>query len=335
MLNQFRPRAFRRSLLAWYSANQRTLPWRASADPYRVWLSEIMLQQTRVAAALPFYERLLGRFPTVADLAAATETEVLTYWAGLGYYSRARNLHAAAKQITARGSFPATFDEILALPGVGEYTAAAIASIAFRLPHAVLDGNVVRVLARLSGETGDIRSARVRMRLRGLAARLLDRSAPGDFNQALMELGATVCLPGVPDCARCPVAIQCAARAAGCERELPIISPKPQSSISRITLLIIRNGERLLLSQRPDDAGRLAGFWELPDAGRLPHAQILQEIGVFRHTIVSTKYFCRVATGKIDGVNPPGEFVWQPVDELHAIPLSTMTRKALARLANA
>src|SRR5581483_416800 len=209
-----------------------------------------MLQQTHVAAVLPFYRRFLERFPTVHALAAAPESDVLQYWAGLGYYSRARNLHAAAKRIAERGAFPSTHDEIRELPGVGDYTAAAIASIAFNLPHAVLDGNVARVLARLTADPGDIRSTPVRAQLRAVADGLLDREHPGDFNQALMELGATVCLPGEPKCDRCPVARLCDARAAGRQNELPILTPKIRFSVTDITLLIIRSVAGLLLSRR-------------------------------------------------------------------------------------
>jgi A/G-specific adenine glycosylase len=327
---QFSHAVFRRHLLAWYAAAQRSLPWRASRDPYRIWISEVMLQQTRVAAVLPYYERFVARFPTVSDLAAADITEVLLYWAGLGYYSRARNLHAAARLIAERGSFPSTYEEIRALPGVGDYTAAAVASIAFQLPYAVLDGNVARVLARISAEPGNVRAGPIRERLLAFAGELLDRRDPGGFNQALMELGATICVPKTPQCSSCPVLLQCAARAQGLEKELPILASKPASTSTAVRLLIIARSDEVLLRPAPEDSVRLAGLWHLPDTALLPDAKILQEIARFRHTIVRTKYECRVAVADLDGGLAPSGFVWVPMDNLNGLPLSTTARKALA-----
>src|SRR5690349_5158936 len=191
---------------AWYARGHRDLPWRSTGDPYRIWVSEIMLQQTRAQAVIPYYERFLTRFPSVPALAAAKEDEVLALWSGLGYYSRARNLLRAARQIAAAGSFPSDYDAIRALPGIGDYTAAAVASIAFGRPHAVLDGNVLRVVARMENDAADIRSSRTRERFREIAQSWLDPRDPGHFNQALMELGATVCLPRNPLCLVCPLA---------------------------------------------------------------------------------------------------------------------------------
>jgi A/G-specific adenine glycosylase len=325
-----RTAAFRHRLLVWYATAKRDLPWRGTRDPWRILVSEVMLQQTRVSTVLPYYERFLTRFPDVQSLAAADESEVLRYWAGLGYYSRGRNLQAAAKRIVELGSFPWTYEKIRTLPGAGDYTTAAVSSIAFDLPHAVLDGNVARVLARISAEPGDIRSGVVRSRLQELAGELLDRARPGDFNQALMELGATVCLPKEPRCPECPVAALCQARAGGRERELPILSPKQPFTSVHITLLIVERGDNLLLRRRGDDVRRLAGFWELPEMEALPRAKILQEIGMFRHTIVSTKYLCRVAAAGLGRTRPPNGFVFLPPGELHGLPLSTTARKALA-----
>src|ERR1700730_476619 len=180
--------SFRKQLLACFRQFQRDLPWRRTRDPYRIWISEIMLQQTRVAAVIPYYERFLVRFPDVARLASAPEQELLAAWAGLGYYSRARNLQRAAKKILELGAFPGDYLSLRDLAGVGEYTAAAIASMAFNLPHAVLDGNAIRVLSRLAAEEGNIGSGAVRKRLGEVADALLDRKRPGEFNQALMEL---------------------------------------------------------------------------------------------------------------------------------------------------
>ena len=196
--------AIRRKLARWYEKNARDLPWRRTRDPYAIWISEIMLQQTRVAAAIPYYERFLARFPDARSLARAFEDEVLAAWSGLGYYSRARNLHKAAKAIAELGAFPRDYAAIRELPGVGGYTAAAVASIAFHLAHAVVDGNVKRVIARLAG-TADVD-------VQAAADALMDRSNPARSNQALMELGAVVCLPRAPLCDACPVARECQAK---------------------------------------------------------------------------------------------------------------------------
>jgi A/G-specific adenine glycosylase len=216
-------RTFRNKLLGWFRRHQRDLPWRRTRDPYCIWLSEIMLQQTRVATAIPYYERFLETFPSVRALAGAEEEEVLRLWAGLGYYSRARNLQRAAREIVARhgGEFPREFAAALALPGIGNYTAAAILSIAHGAAHAVLDGNVARVIARLEAIRGDLREGNRWRALQTSAGRLLDISHAGDWNQAMMELGATVCTPRAPDCAGCPVAESCRARKLGLAEALP------------------------------------------------------------------------------------------------------------------
>jgi len=289
-----------------------------------------MLQQTRVSAVIPYYERFLSRFPDAQAFSTADDREVLQYWAGLGYYSRARSLHAAAKHVVERGAFPSTYEHIRELPGVGDYTAAAVASIAFDLPHAALDGNVARVLARISAEPGDIRSTVVRRRLLATAGALLDRRRPGEYNQALMELGATVCLPREPRCELCPVAMHCQARAAGRQRELPVIARKTAFTSTEITLLVVTRENGILLRRRAEEAARLAGFWELPEAAVLPAAKILKEIAVFRHTIVSTKYLCRVAAADLGRRRPPNGFVFLTSWELDAAPLTTTARKALA-----
>ncbi len=248
--------AFRRDLLAWYDEHARDLPWRESRDPYRVWLSEIMLQQTRVAAVIAHYQEFLRRFPTVEKLAAAKEASVLAAWSGLGYYRRARMLHAAAK-VVARGhggSFPDTMEDLRELPGIGRYTAAAVASIAFGEPVAVVDGNVERVLQRLSGK-----------RLAGeqlwqAAGGLLDPKRPGDFNQAVMELGATVCTPRAPTCLTCPVVEGCAVRGEMTAR--PKVAGQIKSEIHYA--LDCRDGE-VFLVQRAHDASLMPGMWELPE----------------------------------------------------------------------
>jgi len=219
-----------RPLLAWYDRDKRPLPWRDQPDPYRIWLSEVMLQQTRIEAVRGYYDRFLERFPTVEALAAAPLDAVLHAWAGLGYYSRARNLHRAAQMVAFErgGRFPDTADELAELPGVGRYTAGAIASIAFGRRAPVVDGNVARVLSRLAGLAGDVRSPVVSRRLWALAAEWIDAERPGDFNQALMELGETICVPRSPDCARCPVRARCAAHRQGRVAELPTPRRPPE-----------------------------------------------------------------------------------------------------------
>src|SRR5438876_1211618 len=215
--------AFRGNLLAWFRHFQRDLPWRRTRDPYRVWLSEVMLQQTRVTAVVPYYERFLERFPNLHALAAAPEQEVLRLWSGLGYYRRARNLQKAAQQIVAEhgGEFPSRREEVLGLRGVGNYTAAAILSIAFEQKHAVLDGNVARVMARLGAVRGDLRARRRWQKLQNSADAYLDTKSPGDWNQAMMELGATLCAPRSPQCLLCPVAQFCEGRKQGIAELLP------------------------------------------------------------------------------------------------------------------
>ena len=223
MLNGRELATFRKQLLGWFRQFQRDLPWRRTKDPYHIWLSEIMLQQTRVAAAIPYYERFLQRFPDVHALAAAPQEEVLRLWSGLGYYSRARNLQKAAQQIVAQhgGEFPMRLEDALALPGIGNYTAAAILSIAFGEKHAVLDGNVARVLARLGAIHGDVREPQRWQELQKTADGLLETKSPGDWNQAMMELGATLCTPKSPQCLLCPVAQFCEGRRLGIAESLP------------------------------------------------------------------------------------------------------------------
>jgi A/G-specific adenine glycosylase len=223
MLNNRNLATFCKQLLGWFRQFKRDLPWRRTREPYRIWLSEIMLQQTRVAAVIPYYERFVNRFPDVRALAGAPEEEVLRLWSGLGYYSRARNLQKAAKQIAAKhgGQFPSKVDDALALPGIGNYTASAILSIAFGEKLAVLDGNVARVLARLGAIRGDVRESRRWQALQKIADECLDPRSPGDWNQAMMELGATVCTPKSPQCLICPVAQFCEGRKLGIAEDLP------------------------------------------------------------------------------------------------------------------
>ena len=315
------------SLLAWYRQSHRDLPWRRTLDPYRIWLSEIMLQQTRAQAAIPYYVRFLERFPTVEALARAREADVLAVWSGLGYYERARNLRRAAKRIAEAGGFPREYHEIRALPGVGDYTAAAVASIAFGLPHAVLDGNVLRVVARVENDASDIGAARTRRRFREIAQEWLEPGDPGVFNQALMELGATVCLPRNPLCLLCPVAPACRGLAEGAVEQLPVKLRRVEAIAIESLLLVVRKQGRILLRQREADARRMAGFWELPTPDQLPRARIGRRLGAFRHTITHHHYTFGVAEASAPQARRP--FRWHEPRQLAEIPLSTTARKAL------
>lgn len=317
-------------LLDWFRRVARRLPWRETKDPYAIWISEIMLQRTRVEAVIPYFERFLERFPSAAALAAAPEEEVLTMWSGLGYYSRARNLRQAARMVAERGSFPETYEEILALPGVGEYTAAAVASIAFGLPHAVLDGNVMRVMSRVTCDFGDIGSLATRNRLRDAAQRCLPPGEAGDTNQALMELGATLCLPRDPHCLLCPLAAHCRARAEGVQNELPTKLRRPATVAVETTLLLIEEGDRVLMRQSAS-GGRMAGFWELPEADEMPGAAAMEEIHRFRHSIMNRAYRCTVFRAWLPepAEPPPAGYCWIERSRLPNLPISTMAKKAL------
>ena len=308
-----RPR-FRRALLHWFDRNKRDLPWRKTRDPYRVWLSEIMLQQTRVAAVAEHYERFLRRFPTIEKLATARQTSVLAAWSGLGYYRRARMLHAAAKKVVKErgGKFPHSAEDLRTLPGIGRYTAAAVASIAFDQPAAVVDGNVERVIRRLQASNlagEDLWRA---------AGELLDHRRPGDFNQAVMELGATVCLPRAPKCLLCPVTNQCATRG-----ELPTIA-KPHRQMKREIhyAFDFRDGS-IYLVKRPKDAPLMPGMWELPE---IEHTNSTAAWLTLRHSITVTNYVVRVMRGPVSD-RPDG--LWIANFKLTALPLTGLTRKIL------
>jgi A/G-specific adenine glycosylase len=333
------PAAFRKALLRWYDSSRRDLPWRESRDFYRVWISEIMLQQTRVEAVIPYYARFLELFPSIDRLAKADEVEVLAAWSGLGYYSRARNLHRTAKQIAGKGrrpAYPATLEEVFSLPGVGPYTAAAIASIALGLPHAAVDGNVIRVISRLTNDPSEVSPPAARRSFAEEAGRLLDRQRPGDFNQAMMELGATICLPRNPDCGRCPVEKFCAARSAGTERELPAKLKKPSARDLPLDLVLLRRqtetpgGSSIFLTQRSFSERRMAGFWELPAKQFFPRLRGRKLHG-FSHRIVNDRFLVTiwVTTQKFHDADLP-RGMWFDAVELSGIPVTTVTKKALA-----
>lgn len=317
----------RRRLLLWFGRHKRDLPWRRTEDPYHIWVSEIMLQQTRVAAVIPYYERFLGLFPDVSALASAADQDLLAAWAGLGYYSRARNLQKAARAIVELRQFPSDYVALRDLPGIGDYTAAAVSSIAFGKPHAAMDGNVLRVLSRMACERGDIKSAVVRNRLRELAECLLPHKRPGDFNQALMELGATVCLPKQPRCAACPVRRHCRANQEGLQDRLPLNSVRANGIRHEKHLLVIERAGSILFWQRPADSARLAGFWELPEREELPRAAIEDAGAGFRHTIVNTTYLVKVYRAAVR--SHPKRFEWLTRKSLERIPVTTMSKKAL------
>ncbi len=318
--------AFRRRILRWYDGAKRSLPWRETSDPWRILVSEIMLQQTRVEAVIPYYLRFLEQFPTAGALAAAPEETVLAAWSGLGYYSRARNLQRAAREIGDR--FPSTFEAIRALPGIGPYTGAAVGSIAWGLPHAAVDGNVLRVVSRVACDSGDIGASVTRARFTAVAQELLDPRRPGDFNQAMMELGATICVPRNPVCLLCPVAKNCLALQAGRQRDLPVKRLKKTPSTAVLQVVIVKREGRVLLRPRGEKARRMAGFWELPELGDFPGSEIEGPVALFRHTIVNTVYTIEMFRADV-GDDPPG-MRWFSAGEMAAIPLTTISRKALA-----
>jgi len=256
-------RSLARRLLAWFALHQRDLPWRHTSDPYQIWVSEIMLQQTQVAAVVPYFERFIAAFPTIESLAQADEHAVLRRWEGLGYYRRARQLHRAARVVVDEhgGRFPSTLDEIGELPGIGRYTAGAIASIAFDLPAPILEANTVRLFSRLLGFQGDPASGRGKQFLWQFAAGVLPKESCGAFNQALMELGSLVCTPRQPACERCPVSSLCLAQAQGLQTQIPRPRLKPPSEAVREAAVVLWRGSRVLLRRR-GESERWAGMWD-------------------------------------------------------------------------
>lgn len=311
-------RNFRKSLLSWYRVHHRNLPWRKTKDPYRIWVSEIMLQQTRVAAVLEHYKKFLETFPTVRQLAGASEADVLAAWSGLGYYRRARMLHRAAQLVAEEraGRIPKTAAELRMLPGIGRYTSNAIASIAFGEALAVVDGNVERVLGRMlrkkiSGE-----------QLWSTAQLLLDPDSPGDFNQAMMELGATICMPGVPLCERCPVRKHCSSRGSELERSAPEKRLRRSSSV-----LFLRHAGAIRLSQRRSDERLMPGMWELPEADNACSQEPLFSV---KHSITTTDWRVRVFSGEKPSAGTEGQ--WVPVPDISRLPLTGLTRKILRKL---
>jgi A/G-specific adenine glycosylase len=344
ILSEEEIQSFREQLLPWFRQNARDLPWRHTRDPYSIWVSEVMLQQTRVATVIDRYTHFMRRFPSLVSLALAKEEDVLALWSGLGYYKRARMLHAAAQLLLHEhnGSLPKSCADLRRLPGVGDYTAAAVASIAHREPAAVVDGNVERVLLRVLGgaATGSRRLSATR--LKDAAQVLLDPAAPGMFNQAMMELGAVICLPKVPLCSACPVCELCKTRGEHIAR------PRKQMVSRKIDYALVRNSPNVgsnrvevLLVKRSADASQMPGMWELPLLGSGDRArQDREPILRLRHSITNSNYYVAVfsvdphemQTPAGDSSDSKTEQEWIPNRKLAEIPLTGLARKILMRL---
>lgn len=328
------------------------MPWRGHADPYAVWVSEIMLQQTRVETVRPYFARFLSRFPTLADLAAAPTPDVLKIWEGLGYYSRARNLQAAARQVVTQhhGHVPRAAAALAALPGIGPYTAAAIASICFSERVPVVDGNVARVFSRYLGWSDDFRKFPARRKLAAwLQPQMARVPSPGDCNQAMMELGALLCLPRTPACARCPLAATCHACRTNTQAAFPMRPVRPAIPTRHAVAVVIRRRGRVLLVQRRE-SGLLGGFWELPggDVANQPDTRIaaitvrrqtgltisgISAHGALTHVFSHFRlhlaiYTCRQSSGRLR-TQPAGRAQWASAADLTSLPMATAHRRAL------
>lgn len=333
------------------------MPWRDCEDPYRTWISEIMLQQTRVDQAIPYFQRFMERFPTVHDLAEADQQEVLKVWEGLGYYSRARNLHHASKTVVRdfNGEVPDTEEDIRKLKGIGPYTAAAVLSIAFSKPYAVVDGNVIRVLSRYFGIEEDVRSQKTKSTIQEAADELLNPERPGDFNQAVMELGATVCTPTSPDCEACPVSSGCTAYATLKTDTIPYKSPSQKRPHHQIGVGIIKKDDRVLIALRPEEA-MLGGLWEFPggkqkkgeDIKKTVIRELREELGVevaitkpfmkldhsYSHfKITLHAYLCELKNGE-PSAKSSQRIRWVPINELEEYPFPKANRKLTQKLMN-
>ena len=308
-------------LLAWYGANARDLPWRREPTPYHVFVSELMLQQTRVAAVLEHYRRFMEELPTVQALAACPEDRLMKLWQGLGYYSRARNLQKAARQVMEEfgGEFPGEFAALRTLSGVGDYTAGAVASIAFGRAVPAVDGNVLRVVSRLTADCRDMASPPVRRQVAGALEAVIPRDRPGDFNQALMELGALICLPGgAPLCGQCPARAFCAGRQAGIAGELPEKAPKKPRRVERRTVYLIAWKGKLALRRRPEK-GLLANLWEYPSGPAgwpCPVAGNIQPAGEGRHVFTHVEWRMEAFAVEAQGAALPPGWLWAGREEI-------------------
>ena len=346
------PSDVRARLLAWYDANRRDLLWRRTRNPYHILVAEYLLQRTRIASGIPYYERFLERFSTLTDLASAPLDEVMAVWEGLGFYGRARNLHSAARAIVERhgGEIPRSLEELSALPGIGPYTAGAVGSIAFGIPVPAVDGNVTRVIARLFRIRADVTSASVRHRVAEIATRLVSPNRPGAFNQAMMELGATLCTPTSPACPRCPVERLCLARAAGEERELPIRRSSRSAPVVPVVFGLVTAGRRVLLVRRPRGQ-LLGGLWALPGGERSGRSEkgdlvaaVRSQTGVDvdvegRWSRVDRTFSHRKWSGSIYRCTPRAEPLegtairWLAREEALRLPLVPFHREAIEALA--
>ena len=357
-MSRFDLAAFRRRLLHWYRRHRRDLPWRRTRDPYSIVVSEFMLQQTQVATAVPYFKRFLARFPDVRRLAEAPEQDVLHAWAGLGYYRRARQLHRLARQVERDhgGDIPAERILLGGLPGVGPYTGAAVASIAFGLPEACVDGNVIRVLSRVFCEAGDPAKAEVRGRIAGHARAVLAPRQPGDWNQALMELGAVVCRPRAPACPRCPVRPLCGAFGRNQQERFPNASPRRTAvAVREFGAVILRRGRVLILQRASDD--RWAGMWEFPHAAAMEgeavepgttrtareltglDVAVLGPSRLVRYTFTHHRFAltwapCRSGGGRVRLASHQA-FRWVPPGDLLAFPLPSPHRRIALALPSA
>ncbi len=331
-----RDNGFAAAILGWFGQHGRDLPWRHTHDAYAIWLSEVVLQQTRIGQGLTYWERIIARFPTVADLAAASEDEVLRLWQGLGYYSRARNLHAAAKQIALMGGFPCTREGIKALKGVGDYTSAAVASMAFGVPVAAVDGNVYRVLARHFGIETPIDTGEGKRTFARMAQALLPADRPGDFNQAMMDFGAMQCTPASPQCGECPLAATCDALHTGRIKMLPVKSKAAKVKERRLTYIYIRQGNSTAIHRRP--AGDIwQGLWEplLIEGGELPAMEgrlTLVKKGVrhvLTHRILTADFFLLETETR---PRLPDGYQWIDEAELDSYALPRLVEKLMEAL---
>ncbi len=338
--------AIRSTLLAWFRANARPLPWRKSRDPYAVLVSEVMLQQTQVATVIPYYHRFLEAFPTLADLALAPLERVLTLWSGLGYYRRARHLHAAAKELVRRygGTFPQDYERIRSLPGIGDYTARAVLSIAFNQPHTILDGNVARVLSRLGAIEGNLHQSGFRRAVQAQLGLLLSRRNPGDFNQSLMELGQTVCLPRAPRCAACPLRRWCRGYKSGKPELYPQPRPRRAAEPHCLAAAIIRRGPRVAMVRGLDD-GLLDDLWNFPSAFGPSRAEALASlrnrlaalgsasvaisdpIAELNHGITYRSIRVRAYPAETSSLSRKRGLRWFPVSSLRQAAISQLARK--------
>ena len=349
---------FSKKLLNWYSIHARELPWRGISDPYAIWISEIMLQQTRIETVFPYYERWLRRFPSVDELATAPQQEVLNLWEGLGYYSRARNLHKAAKIVVEEHNSKLPDDPkiLRSLPGIGRYTAGAIASLAFGLDEAVLDGNIQRVLTRIFNVAIPARSSKGEKVLWSLAEENLPPGRARDYNQALMDFGSTICTPKSPKCEKCPVEDLCQARALGLEDQRPVKKPKNTIPHHIVTAAVIQRNGQILIAQRPD-RGLLGGMWEFPGGKTEPgegletclKREICEELnveikignpfGTYEHTYTHFKvtlhaFCCTLLGGEPDPLEH-NELCWVTPQEMEDFPMGKIDRQIARNLLNA